>query len=294
MRILLFGKRVLANDVDHLKLILSVSREIGMEIFFDANLYSQLDKIDSSLASNYTTVSGVKEIKEKKIELLLSLGGDGTILRAVTAVMDSQIPILGINLGRLGFLASTEKSRTKEALLAVKNRELKIEQRSLLTVNADFDIFIGENIALNDFTVIKRDNSAMITIHTYIDDEYLNAIWADGLIISTPTGSTGYSLSCGGPIVFPGSGNFVITPIAPHNLTVRPIIISDDKKIKLRIEGRTDSFLCTLDSRHEIVPMSHEILVSKCNYSVNLASLSNTTFISTVSEKLNWGLDNRN
>lgn len=233
------------------------------------------------------------EIKNK-VDLIISIGGDGSILDTISLVRDSGIPILGINTGRLGFLSNISLEEISTAIAALYEKNYRIEKRNLLKVdstNADFGKF---NFALNELTLHRKDSIAMITIHTYIDDLYLNSYWADGLIVATPTGSTAYSLSCGGPIVMPGSDNFVITPIAPHNLNVRPVIVSDSSVIKLKVEGRTNQFLATLDSRSHNVESNTELTVRKADFKIKLIQLEEQNFFSTIRNKLNWGIDNRN
>ena len=230
----------------------------------------------------------------KKFDLFITLGGDGTILSAVLAIRGYPIPILGINLGRLGFLARVEKSKMQEAMRLLARSRYETERRDMLYLESNLPLFGDTPYALNDFTLLKRDTSSMITIHTYINGAYLNSYWADGIIVATPTGSTGYSLSCGGPIIFPGSGNFVVTPVAPHNLNVRPIVISDDAVISFQIEGRADNFLSTLDSRFETVTAVHELAVRKNDFGIELVKLPEITFMDTLRGKLNWGEDRRN
>jgi NAD+ kinase len=220
------------------------------------------------------------------IELFISIGGDGTLLESVTHIGRLEIPILGINTGRLGFLATISKNDTEDALQKFLQGSFTLDKRALLKLETNKEIFGPLNFALNDFTVVKKDSSAMITIHTYIDGEFLNSYWADGIIVSTPTGSTGYSLSCGGPLIFPRSGNFVITPVSPHNLTVRPIIF--------QVEGRSKKFLASLDSRVASVDSSVKLKVSKADFKVNLVQLDGTHYFKTLRQKLNWGLDVRN
>jgi len=228
------------------------------------------------------------------VELFISIGGDGTLLESVTHIGRSEIPILGINTGRLGFLATISKETVEEALQKFLHGAFTLDQRALLKLETNKDIFGSLNFALNDFTVVKKDSSAMITIHTYIDGEFLNSYWADGIIVSTPTGSTGYSLSCGGPLIFPRSGNFVITPVSPHNLTVRPIVVSDASEITFQVEGRSKRFLASLDSRVASVDSSVRLKVSKADFKVNLVQLEGTNYFKTLRQKLNWGLDVRN
>ena len=229
------------------------------------------------------------------IKFMLSLGGDGTMLAAVSILRDSNIPITGINLGRLGFLASINKDNIEEALGSLLSDEYTIEKRTLLAVKAENSIlFNGDSFALNDITLIKRDTSAMITLNVFLNGQLLNEYWADGLIIATPTGSTAYSLSCGGPIISPGSGNFVITPISPHNLNVRPLVISDEDVLDIEIESRGDRFLLSCDSRTADIDTSEKIIISKADFCINLIRLKHESFFSTLREKLLWGLDTRN
>ncbi len=228
------------------------------------------------------------------IDIFLSIGGDGTLLESVTHIGRLEIPILGINTGRLGFLATISKDETESALQKVFQGAYALDKRALLKLETNKEIFGPLNFALNDFTVVKKDSSAMITIHTYIDGEFLNSYWADGIIVATPTGSTGYSLSCGGPLIFPRSGNFVITPVSPHNLTVRPIVVSDAAEITFHVEGRSKRYLASLDSRVASVDSSVDLKVSKADFKVNLVQLEGTHYFKTLRQKLNWGLDVRN
>jgi len=229
------------------------------------------------------------------ISFMLSLGGDGTILSAVSILRNSEIPITGINLGRLGFLASINKDHIENALLALLNNEYSIEKRTLLAVNSpDESLFGGDNFALNDITILKRGTSTMITVSVYLNNELLNAYWADGVIFATPTGSTAYSLSCGGPIILPGSGNFVITPISSHNLNVRPIVVSDNDQLSVGIESRSDTFLLSCDSRTIDLSSTIKLNISKADFHINLIRLRDESFFSTLRKKLLWGLDIRN
>ena len=230
----------------------------------------------------------------KNTDLLISIGGDGTFLETIHIVKNSQIPILGVNTGRVGFLASTQKDEIKDVLDKIKHKKYRLQSRSLIQVNSEINLFNGNNVALNEVTVHKKDSSSMITIHTYIDDLYLNSYWADGLIIATPTGSTAYSLSCGGPIVVPGASDFIITPIAPHNLNVRPVVVPDSRKITLKIEGRSHEFLCSMDSRSETVEFSTELIISKANYNIDVIQTDDQNFLNTIRNKMMWGIDRRN
>jgi NAD+ kinase len=228
------------------------------------------------------------------IDCLISLGGDGTMLDAVTLVKDSGIPVLGINFGRLGFLASISPDALQSAVEAIVNRTFVVDKRALIHLDSNEGLFGDTPFALNEFAIHKRDISPMIKIHTYINGEFLNTYWADGLIVSTPTGSTGYSLSCNGPILFPDAASFVITPVAPHNLNVRPIVIPDTNVVSFEIEGRADQFICALDARKEIVDKTVQLAIRKEQFCVNLVRLNENSFLSTLRTKLTWGLDKRN
>ncbi len=237
--------------------------------------------------------SGFAELDET-VDFLISLGGDGTILDAVTLVKDRNIPILGINYGRLGFLASISRDEITVAVEALINGTYVLDKRTLVHLTADTPLFGDAPFALNEFAIHKRDISPMIKIHTYLNGEFLNTYWCDGLIVSTPTGSTGYSLSCNGPIVFPDSSSFVITPVAPHNLNVRPLIVPDSNIISFEIESRGDEFICALDARRELVHKNVELAVKKERFPINLVRLNENNFMSTLHNKLTWGLDKRN
>ena len=227
-------------------------------------------------------------------EFLFSVGGDGTFLDSTTFIRDSNIPIIGINTGRLGFLSGVSINEIETALEDVFSGKFALDQRSLLKVETENNLFGTNNFALNELTVHKKDSSSMVTINAFIEGDFLNSYWADGLIVATPTGSTAYALSCGGPIILPGSNNFEITPIAPHNLNVRPIVIPDDKVLTLKIEGRSQDFLVSLDPRSKTIDSSVELKISKNNFTINLARLHNENILGTIRNKLNWGLDQRN
>ncbi|MBI3138180.1 MAG: NAD kinase [Sphingobacteriales bacterium] len=230
----------------------------------------------------------------EEIEFIISLGGDGTLLDTITLVRDKKISIMGINFGRLGFLASIGRNEVKTAVKAIARRTYVNDARTLIHVDADMPLFGNIPYALNEFSIHKQDVASMIKIHTYLNGEFLNTYWADGLIVATPTGSTGYSLSCNGPVVFPDSGSFVITPVAPHNLNVRPIIVPDTNIISFEVESRTDKIICALDSRREIVHKNVTLAVKKEQFRINLVRLSENNFLQTLRNKLTWGLDKRN
>ncbi len=231
---------------------------------------------------------------DDSVDFLISLGGDGTLLDTIAFVRDKNIPVIGINFGRLGFLASIGKGDMVMAVKALVNRTYVTDKRSLIHLDANKPLFDEVPYGLNEFAIHKTDTSPMIRIHTYLNGEFLNTYWADGLIVSTPTGSTGYSLSCGGPIVFPESGSFVINPVAPHNLNVRPIIVPDDNIISFEVEGRAENFICALDSRKEIVDKNVQLAVRRETFNISLVRLNENNFLQTLRNKLSWGLDRRN
>ncbi len=234
-----------------------------------------------------------QDIKDS-IDVLICIGGDGTFLETINIVRNSGIPILGINTGRLGFLASTYKENIVNVLNSIKDNKYRLQTRSMLNLITEEQLFGEDNFALNELTVHKKDSSSMITIHTYIGDLYLNSYWADGLIVATPTGSTAYSLSCGGPIMVPGAQDYVITPIAPHNLNVRPVVVPDDRTIRLKIEGRGKEYLCSLDSRSVTIDSAVELTIKKANFQINVIQTENQNFLNTIRNKMMWGLDRRN
>ncbi len=255
--------------------------------------YHGFIKEKCTLCADFTTFKDNAELIEKA-DLLISLGGDGTLLDTLALVRDSGIPVIGINFGRLGFLASINKNEVRTAIAALINKNYTLDKRSVLSLASKYNLFGDENFALNDVTIHRRDDSAMMIIHAYMNDEFINSYWADGLLIATPTGSTAYSLSCGGPIILPSSQNFVITPIAPHNLNVRPLIVPDDATLTFKVEARSAKFLVSCDSRTETVDRSVKIKLSKASFHVNLVRLNGETYLTTLRNKLLWGIDTRN
>jgi NAD+ kinase len=241
-----------------------------------------------------STFSNQKELLSQEIDFMIVLGGDGTILDTIVYMYKKPIPVLGINTGRLGFLAGESKNDISKALDNLIKGHFSIDYRSVLQLETSTPLFEGVTYAINDFVIHKKDSSSMITIHTYVNGEYLNSYWSDGLIISTPTGSTGYSLSCGGPILYPSSNSVVITPIAPHNLNVRPIVISDENIISFEIEGRSTGFLITLDARSESISSSVQLAVKKAGIKFPLIRFNEENYLNTLRRKLMWGHDNRN
>jgi NAD+ kinase len=275
-----------------------------VQLFFDELIHQKIEPVifqpffeqvkDSIRLPEGTKTFLLSEDLSGEIEFIISLGGDGTLLDTVTMVRNKNIAIMGINFGRLGFLASIGREEVRVAVKAIAQRTYVTDKRTMIHLDANIPMFGNVPYALNDFSIHKRDVASMIKIHTYLNGEFLNTYWADGLIVATPTGSTGYSLSCSGPVVFPDSGSFVITPVAPHNLNVRPIIVPDDNIISFEIESRSEQIICALDSRREIVSKSVQLAVKKESFDINLVRLSENNFLQTLRNKLTWGLDKRN
>ncbi len=292
MRVAVYGRNFDEGFKDYVKRFFQILHENKIEVIIYEVLYKFLKKEIEFDFDSTGTFSKHSEIKNE-VNLLISIGGDGTILDAITLIQDSNIPIVGINTGRLGFLASISKNEIEKALKDIINGNYEIEERSLLRLNTSSHLFKDFPYSLNEIAVQKVD-SAMITVHVYIDDEFLNTYWADGLIVSTPTGSTAYSLSVGGPIIIPHSGNFVIAPISPHNLTVRPIVLPDTSKIKLKLEGRSLNYIASLDHRSITIKNTEEIEITKAEFKIKLLKLKNKSFYKTLRNKLMWGADKRN
>lgn len=293
MKIAIYGREFQSTVAQYVRQLFELLEERKIEVWVYQDFKLFLNE-QYGIACQCKSYLSIRDFPAD-IRFMLSLGGDGTMLAAVSILRDSQIPITGINLGRLGFLASINKENIAEALDSLLKEDFTIERRTLLAVKAESSLlFNGDSFALNDVTLIKRDTSAMITLNVSLNGELLNEYWADGLIIATPTGSTAYSLSCGGPIISPGSGNFVITPIAPHNLNVRPIVISDEDVLSIKIESRGDRFLLSCDSRTANIGTNERIIVSKADFFINLIRLKDESFFSTLRAKLLWGLDTRN
>ncbi len=294
MKIAIFGQYYQNDTRPIIKDIFLFFNDNNVELVIEENflkiLYSQ-----EILKRDYKTFKSHKCL-DSSFDILVSIGGDGTILRAATFVRDSGIPIIGINAGRLGFLAKVPKENIETFLQLVLEKNYSISQRTLLSLECspENEQINEMNFAMNEVTVSRKDTTSMITIETSLNDEYLNSYWADGLIISTPTGSTGYSLSCGGPILTPEVKGLVITPIAPHNLNARPLVIPDDTKIKLKVSGREDQYLVSLDSRIATLNNNSVLTIRKTPFQINMVEIPNETFLKTLRNKLLWGEDKRN
>ena len=292
MNVALFGKSVTMDALPFIQELVDALNNLnGLTLIYQPFL----ENLRGKIIFHREPVTFTKQAEiENRVDFLFSIGGDGTILDAVGLVGDSGIAVTGINLGRLGFLSSISKELIIPAIDAIRSGHYQIEKRTLLSLIAPQNLFGLTNYALNEITVYKPNVMSMLTIKTWINGEFLNAYWADGLIVATPTGSTAYSLSCTGPIIAPDSENFLITPIASHNLTVRPIIIRDDCEIRIRVEGKNSEFHVSLDSRIEKVDHAVELTIHKAPFKINLLRLNDKNFFQTIREKLNWGLDNRN
>jgi len=291
MKIAILGKPFSADAGPYLQALLNDLMDRQAEVLIETRF---CDYLREHLQVPDNTTCFQRGDSLQGVQFVLSIGGDGTLLDTVTYVGSLEIPILGINTGRLGFLATINPERIAQALDALFKGHFTIEERSLIRVDTDPEVFNGINFGLNEFSILKRDTSSMIVVHTYIDGEYLNSYWADGLIVSTPTGSTGYSLSCGGPVMLPQTNNFVIAPVCPHNLNVRPLIVPDESVISFEIEGRSNNFLLSLDSRSVTVDAGIQIAVRRETFNAHLVKLNHVNFLSTLRSKLNWGLDRRN
>ncbi len=292
MKVAVYGKQFQDNVTPFVLELFQELEKVQMEVIVYEPFYNFLSQ-QMNLNLFLGTYNSYEELK-KGVDLFISIGGDGTILDATTIIRDSEIPIIGVNTGRLGFLADIAKNEIPKTIKQLVNKHFSIDRRVMLKLETDCGVFGDLNFALNEVTISRKDTTSMITISTYINDQFLNSYWADGLIIATPTGSTGYSLSCGGPIVMPGSNNFIITPIAPHNLNVRPLVISDEYTIKVKVEGRDNQFLVALDSRIQSLEAGIELTISKEKFKTNMVETDTQDFSSTLRNKLLWGLDKRN
>jgi len=293
MKIAIYGQYYKIEDQQYLEELIALLNKNQIEFIIEENYYDGLkDHLKIPLVN---TFSSYKEL-DNSFDFMFTIGGDGTILRAVTLIRNSNIPIVGINTGRLGFLATVQKDEIKNAVNLLLRQDYVVKERSLLSVTTlpKIDSLASLNFALNEVSVNRKNTASMITIETYLDNEYLTSYWADGLIIATPTGSTGYSLSCGGPIITPQAKSFVITPIAPHNLNARPLVIPDDTIVKFKVSGREDKFFLSLDSRITTINSSTEVVIQKSEFNLKMVEINEQTFIKTLREKLLWGQDTRN
>lgn len=291
MVIAVYSRGLEAEQMPDLLRLIESLKKYGAKVFIYETLYSQFLflKQDPEI-----TVFDRADQLDAHFDCFISLGGDGTILDAVTLVGNRNIPILGINFGRLGFLTGVSRDEIEIAVEALFGGGYTVDRRTLIHVDANIPLFGDVPFGLNDFAILKKDTAPMVKIHTYLNGELLNTYWSDGLIVATPTGSTAYNLSCNGPILFPDAGSFVITPIAPHQLNVRPIIVPDSNVVSFEVESRSDEFICSLDARRQIVTKNIQIAIKKENFEISIIRLNESSFLTTMRNKLGWGADKRN
>ncbi|WP_026474730.1 NAD kinase [Alkaliflexus imshenetskii] len=292
MKIALFGKQFGDIFYEKCACLLKHLLQAKAEIYIYRPFYEFLTQTAHLKIECNGLFNGYADLPE--CDMMFSIGGDGTFLDAVTMIRNRNIPMVGINTGRLGFLADIAMEELPTAVSEILQGKYTTKQLDLLSLETSVPCFGELNFALNELAVQKRDSSSMITIHTYLNNEFLNSYWADGLIVATPTGSTAYSLSVGGPIVHPTAKEFVITPISPHNLTVRPLVVPNDFEISLRIEGRGGKYLASLDSRSCILDDSVSLTIRKANFTIPVIDRIGTSFYATLRSKLMWGVDRRN
>ncbi|MCL6268187.1 NAD kinase [Flagellimonas myxillae] len=293
MKVAIYGQTFQEQDRTCVLELLEELQGISASVFVEEDFCKRIDGCLSQFS--YGTFSQSYGL-DGSFDMFVSFGGDGTMLRAVTYVKDMGIPIVGVNTGRLGFLSTFKKEDVRKVVTEFVAGEYTIEERSLVEVmlGPDLEDFGALNFALNEITVSRKDTTSMITVETYLNDEYLTSYWADGLIVATPTGSTGYSLSCGGPVIAPSAKSLVLTPIAPHNLNARPLVISDDIEIRLKVSGREENHLVSLDSRIASIPNGKEIRIKKSNFNIKMIEYKSESFLKTLRNKLLWGQDKRN
>ena len=296
MRIALFGRAPKTQNLPYIEVVLEKLIEEGVQIGVYRPLRDAVQQMkeEDFAELEYVVYDNEEELDNFDPDFLISLGGDGTILDATVLIQSKDIPILGINMGRLGFLANVAKGNIESSLDALFTGRFQLDFRSLLQVRTSCGKLMKPYFALNEITLARKESTSMITVHTYLNGNYLNSYWADGLIVSTPTGSTGYSLSCGGPIIMPNSDNFVLTPIAPHNLTMRPFVINDSNTLRMQVESRENEFLASLDSRIHSFTTETELLIQKADFRIALVQTELQDFPSTMRNKLSWGRDHRN
>lgn len=292
MNVAVFGRKVTKQNAEIYIEFLGILKDFGWKPVFEKGLKELLVK-KIGIDEKSDEFASPEEFKSG-IDLSFSIGGDGTFIQNVKYIRDSGVPVLGINTGRLGFLSNVSRDHLEEAMQMVHEKKYMHQKRSLIRVEADFIDLGDDNVALNELTLQKKDSSSMITVHASLEDKYLNSYWADGLILSTPTGSTAYNLSCGGPIVTPGCQVHILTPIAPHNLNVRPMVVPDHMPIKLSLESRSRTSLMSLDGSTHLIRNGEELTVYKADYMINVIKLDDTNFLDTIRNKMSWGLDNRN
>ncbi|MFM7661125.1 MAG: NAD kinase [Bacteroidota bacterium] len=292
MRVAIYGKKVTKATIPVFSEVINFIHQLGWDIVLEKELNKNLST-KLNFQKNIDTFSSHHDFYSG-IDLTISLGGDGTFIKTVSYIRNSGVPIMGINTGRMGFLSNISKDHIEDTITKVKNKEFEFQKRSLIRVFTEEDIFGEDNFALNELTVHKKDTSSMITVHASLDGKYLNSYWADGLIVATPTGSTAYSLSCGGPIITPGCQVHIITPIAPHNLNVRPMVVPDHLPIELSVEGRDRKSLLSLDGNSRSIKQGEKVIITKAEFMINVIRFENNNFLDTIRNKMLWGIDVRN
>lgn len=292
MNVAIYSQRVLKQNIQYYSEFLGVLKDFGWNPVIHSDLKEVLIK-KMGLPASTDEFSSYKDFQQG-IDISFSIGGDGTFIKNVKFVRDSGVPVLGINTGRLGFLANIGKEHIQAAMDLVYRKEYVHQKRSLIRAEMEEDLFEDDPYALNEITIQKKDTSSMITVHASLEEKYLNSYWADGLIVATPSGSTAYSLSCGGPIITPGCQVHILTPIAPHNLNVRPMVVPDHMPIKLSVEGRGRRFLASLDGKSVSIKQGTEITIHKANFMINVIKFEDNNFLDTIRNKMLWGIDRRN
>ncbi|TSE08170.1 MULTISPECIES: NAD kinase [Aquimarina] len=294
MKIGIYGQFYHKNSGIYIQQLLETLDKNGAEVVIEKN-FLELINLHDEIDKTYSHFSTFEEL-DTSYDLFFSIGGDGTILKTITYVRDLGIPIAGINTGRLGFLATIQKEEIKDSIALILDKKFYISSRSLVTIETSpsSEEFGVLNFAMNEIAVSRRNTTSMVTVHTSLNNEFLTSYWADGLIVSTPTGSTGYSLSCGGPVITPDAESMVLTPIAPHNLNARPLVIPDNQEIELQVSGREDSYLVSLDSRIHTLPNDTTIIIKKASFKINMVVLQDNSFLKTLRKKMLWGEDKRN
>jgi NAD+ kinase len=292
MRVAIYGKIVNKQNSSYFDELLKILKDFGWKVLLEQEL-KQILKNKIGISGKYEVFNSHQDF-HSGVDLAISMGGDGAFLKTVSYIRDSGVPIMGINTGRLGFLANISKDQIHNSLNQVRDKNYEFQKRSLLRVNTEEDLFGEDNFALNELTLHKKDTSSMITVHASLDNKYLNSYWADGLIVSTPTGSTAYNLSCGGPIITPGCQVHILTPVAAHNLNVRPMVVPDHLPISLSVEGRDRSYLLSLDGNSKNIKQGENVIITKAEFMINVVKFEDNNFLDTIRNKMLWGIDTRN
>jgi NAD+ kinase len=293
MQVAIYCRKITKQELPLFQRFFHCAQRFNWQIVLHEELKTQLLKKGFPCESN-NSFSSYADFQHGNIDMVFSIGGDGTFLKTVTFIRDSNVPIIGINTGRLGFLANVNELRLEQAMELIHQKKFQLQARSLLRVHTDRKLFGEDNFALNEVTILKKDASSMITVHAHLGEDYLNSYWVDGLIVSTTTGSTAYNLSCGGPLVAPGCRVHVLTPIAPHNLNVRPIVVPDDLSITLSVEGRERNYLLSLDGNTLNIKQKEQVTIEKADFFIQMIKLEGSNFLTTIRNKMLWGKDRRN